>query len=141
MLQKFLDVWRGTGSERSRMSTSTRLLCPWNFPGKSTRVGCHCLLWGIFPIWELNPGLQHCRQTLYPLSHQGRLMASIWPVTLSPLFSQLRDLRDTRPPGATPSPHPYCTTEKTSRQEDPSPIAAPGRGLTVSKTLPPTAVT
>jgi len=22
----------------------TRLLCPWNFPGKSTGVGCHCLL-------------------------------------------------------------------------------------------------
>ena len=22
----------------------TRLLCPWDFPGKSTRVGCHCLL-------------------------------------------------------------------------------------------------
>ena len=28
----------------------TRLLCPWDFPGKSTGVGCHCLLrtelWG-----------------------------------------------------------------------------------------------
>jgi len=23
---------------------STRLLCPWEFPGKSTGVGCHCLL-------------------------------------------------------------------------------------------------
>ena len=23
---------------------STRLLCPWDFPGKSTGVGCHCLL-------------------------------------------------------------------------------------------------
>ena len=23
----------------------TRLLCPWDFPGKSTKVGCHCLLW------------------------------------------------------------------------------------------------
>ena len=22
-----------------------RLLCPWDFPGKSTGVGCHCLLW------------------------------------------------------------------------------------------------
>ena len=27
----------------------TRLLRPWNFPGKSTRVGCHCFLQGIFP--------------------------------------------------------------------------------------------
>ena len=24
----------------------TRLLCPWNFPGKSTGVGCHFLLQG-----------------------------------------------------------------------------------------------
>ena len=23
----------------------TRLLCPWDFLGKSTGVGCHCLLW------------------------------------------------------------------------------------------------
>ena len=27
----------------------TRLLHPWNFPGKSTGVGCHFLLQGIFP--------------------------------------------------------------------------------------------
>ena len=25
------------------------LLCPWDFPGKSTGVGCHCLLWGTCP--------------------------------------------------------------------------------------------
>ena len=25
----------------------TRLLHPWDFPGKSTGVGCHCLLWVI----------------------------------------------------------------------------------------------
>ena len=25
----------------------TRLLCPWDFPGKSTGVGCQCLLWGL----------------------------------------------------------------------------------------------
>ena len=23
----------------------SRLLCPWDFPGKSTGAGCHCLLW------------------------------------------------------------------------------------------------
>ena len=29
----------------------TRLLCPWDFPGESTGVGCHCLLqW----MWELD---------------------------------------------------------------------------------------
>ena len=48
-----------------------RLLCPWNFPGKGTEVGCHMLLQGIFPTQGLNPGLPHCRQTLYHPSHQG----------------------------------------------------------------------
>ena len=32
---------------------------------------CHFLLQGIFPTLGSNPGLAHCRQTLYPLSHQG----------------------------------------------------------------------
>ena len=41
----------------------TRLLSPWDFLGKSTGVGCHCLLQGIVPIQGLNPGLLHCRQT------------------------------------------------------------------------------
>ena len=53
---------------------STRILCPWNFPGKNTGVGCHILLQGIFPIQGLNLGLLHCRQILYCLSHQGSLM-------------------------------------------------------------------
>ena len=49
----------------------TKLLCPWDFQGKSTGVGCHFLLQGIFPTQGSNPGLWHCRQTLYHLSHQG----------------------------------------------------------------------
>ena len=50
---------------------ASRLLHPWDFPGKNTGVGCHFLLLGIFPTQELNPGLPHCRHTLYLLSHQG----------------------------------------------------------------------
>ena len=49
----------------------TRLLRPWDFLGKSSGVGCHFLLQGIFPTQGSNPGLLHCRQTLYCLSHQG----------------------------------------------------------------------
>ena len=49
----------------------TRALCPWNSLGKNTRVGSHSLLQGVFPTQELNPGLLHCRQILYHLSHQG----------------------------------------------------------------------
>ena len=48
-----------------------RLLCLWNSPGQNTGVGSHFLLQGIFPIQGLNPGLLHCRQILYHLSHQG----------------------------------------------------------------------
>ena len=33
------------------------LLCPWNFPGKNTRVGCYFLLQGIFPTQGSNPHL------------------------------------------------------------------------------------
>ena len=33
------DSWEPHGLE------PTRLLCPWDFPGKSPGVGCHCLLW------------------------------------------------------------------------------------------------
>ena len=32
--------------------------------------GCHALFQGIFPIQGLNPGLSHCRQIVYRLSHQ-----------------------------------------------------------------------
>ena len=34
-------------------------------------VDSHPLLQGIFPTQGLNPGLRHCRQILYQLSHQG----------------------------------------------------------------------
>ena len=40
-------------------------------PGKNTRVGCHFLLQGTFLTQGLNLGPPHCRQTLYPLKHQG----------------------------------------------------------------------
>ena len=35
----------------------TRLLCPWDFPGKNTGLGCHFLLQGILRIQGLNPCL------------------------------------------------------------------------------------
>ena len=49
----------------------TRILRPWHFPGQSTGVGRHFLLQGIFLTQGANPGLLHCRQLLYHLSHQG----------------------------------------------------------------------
>ena len=40
-------------------------------PGKHTEVGSHSLLQRNFPTQGSNPGLQHCRQICYYLSHQG----------------------------------------------------------------------
>ena len=42
----------------------TRLLSPWDSPGKNTGVGCHFLLQGIFLTQGSNLGLQHWRQML-----------------------------------------------------------------------------
>ena len=45
------------------------LYSPWNSPGQDTGVGSHFLLQGIFPTQGSNPGLPHCRQILYQLTH------------------------------------------------------------------------
>ena len=63
---------------------STRLLCPWDSPGKNAGVGSHSLLQRNLPNQGLNLGLPHCRQILYCLSHQGR-----------PLYITGRNIKDT----------------------------------------------
>ena len=40
----------------------------------------HCLLQGISLTQGLNPGFPHCRQMLYPLSHQGTPEGSVYTV-------------------------------------------------------------
>ena len=57
----------------------TRLLCPRNFPGKNTGVGCHFLLQGTFPSWGSNPSLLwllHWPTDSLSLSHLGSLTTS-----------------------------------------------------------------
>ena len=44
---------------------------PWNSPVQNTRMGSLSLLQGIFPTQGSKPGLPHCRQILYQLSHKG----------------------------------------------------------------------
>ena len=48
------------------------LYSPWSSPGQNTEVSSLSLLQGIFPTQGSNPGLQHCRQILYHLSHKRR---------------------------------------------------------------------
>ena len=56
------------------------LYSPWNSPGQNTGVGSLSLLQGIFPTQGLNPGLLHCRQILYHLSHKGSPRILEWVV-------------------------------------------------------------
>ena len=53
------DSWRPHG-----------LYSPWNSPGQNSGVCSLSLLQGIFPTQGSNPGLPHCRQILYQLSHK-----------------------------------------------------------------------
>ena len=46
-----------SNSVRPHRRQPTRLLRPWDFPGKSTGVGCHCLLWWIKYRVEISPGI------------------------------------------------------------------------------------
>ena len=50
---------------------STRLLFPWDSPGKNTRVGCHSLLQGDLPDPGIEPRSPNCRQILYHLRPLG----------------------------------------------------------------------
>ena len=55
-------------------TVATGLLCPEDFPGKNTGVGCHFLLQGIFWTQTLKPGLLHFlhwQADFIPLSHLG----------------------------------------------------------------------
>ena len=59
-----------------------RLLCPWNSPGKNTRVGSHSLLPVSFPTQGSNAGLLHCRQILHQLRCQGSSLLKPIPKVL-----------------------------------------------------------
>ena len=54
------------------------LYSPRNSLSQNTGVDCLSLLQGIFPIQGSNPGLLHCRQILYQLSHKGSPRTLEW---------------------------------------------------------------
>ena len=56
----------------SSSSSSSRLLCPWDLPGKNTGLGCHFFLQGIFLAQGSNPCLLcllHWQKDSLPLSY------------------------------------------------------------------------
>ena len=63
--------WSDSCSVMSKCLWPHGLYSPWNSSGQNTGVGSLSLLRGIFPTQGWNPGLPHCRQILYQLSHKG----------------------------------------------------------------------
>ena len=68
------------------------LLCPWNFSGKNTGVGCHFLLQGIFLTHGLNLRLLHWQADSLPLSHQGSPQIWVSPSKWGPHQGSLQRL-------------------------------------------------
>ena len=60
-----------------------RFLCLWNFPGKSTGVGCHFLLQGIFPTKGSNSHLLCCKWILYLWATREALFIAWFTYVLS----------------------------------------------------------
>ena len=63
----------------------TRLLCPWDSPGKNTGVNSHALLQGIFPTQGSNPCLLcllHWQAGSLPLAPPGKFPLPIINIML-----------------------------------------------------------
>ena len=60
-----------TNSLRPHGLQPARLLCPWDFPGENTGVGCRFLLSWNFPTQRWNLHLLHGQADCLPLSHLG----------------------------------------------------------------------
>ena len=90
---------------RLRGLQPSKLLCPWDFPGKNTGMGCHFLPQGIFPTQGLKP-------CLFPLLHSqlGSLpLVATWEALykhsvqfslVAQLCLTLCDPMDCSPPGS-----------------------------------------
>ena len=59
----------------------TMLLCPWDFPVKSTGVGCHCLL-HLHPYLSFNMALLMNFSTLYGIVEVLKLVTNCWCLCL-----------------------------------------------------------
>ena len=67
-----------------------RQLCLWDSPGKSTEVGSHSLLQGIFSTQRWNPGPLHCRWsfTIWAIGYICSYWKheDLWQILVSPIF-------------------------------------------------------
>ena len=69
----------------------TRLLCPWDFPGKSTGVGCHCLLLvnllQLFaPYWSAHTCIRWPERSTTRTQAHSMFISFLCPVRLGSVF-------------------------------------------------------
>ena len=109
MLDSFVTPW----------TVALRLLCPWDFLGKNTAVGCHFLHQGIFLTQGSNLHLLLWQADSLLLSHLGSPYTSISSVQFSRsvVSDSLRPhgLHHTRPPCLSPTPRAYSNLCPSSR--------------------------
>ena len=88
------------------------LYSPRNSPDQNTGVDSLSLLQGIFPTQGSIPGLPHCRQVLYLLSHKGSPLIVISFIKISDQISRSvmsdslwpHESQHARPPCPSPTP-------------------------------------
>ena len=73
----------------------TRLLCPWDFPGKSTGVGCHFLLHGFCYQQDSNPKLLILALFFPECTQQSRCVNHAWCLIHLVLLSFIYHLLNT----------------------------------------------
>ena len=122
----------------------SRLLCPWDFPGKNTGVGCHFLLQDIFPTQGSKLGLPHCRQTLYLWATREALTIPSVQFSRSVVSDSLRphESQHTRPPCPSPTPRVHSSSRPSSQWCHPAisssvvPFSSCPQSLPASGSLP-----
>jgi len=75
------EKWKGSlsvvsDSQRPHGLQPTRLPCPWDFPGKSTGVGCHCLLCK-YQLLRVHT-LCHIPSSVVKLSPRLKFLSRVW---------------------------------------------------------------
>ena len=93
-----------SNSLQSHRLQPSRLLCPWDFPGKNSGVGCHFLLQGIFPTEdEPAPPMSLALAGAFVTTEPPGKPSSWHPIPLAGFLSWLSGVclipRSGRPPG------------------------------------------
>ena len=86
-----------------------RLLCPWDFPGKNTGVGCHCLLQGIFPTQGIKPQSPALQADSLPSKPPGKCHScNFQPLSYLLIGLKIKRAQTTWADQSEPSSHDYC---------------------------------